>query len=104
MDESSKLRPHLIVNSVSGSYSHKQIRRVVQSLANSGIEPLIHEIETLEEAEVCCRQIQKTDAEPNIIVAAGDGTINAALNGIWRGKATLALIPLGTSNVLAREL
>jgi diacylglycerol kinase family enzyme len=76
----------------------------VNSLGNSGITPHIHEIETLEEAEHCCRQIQKTDAGPYIIVAAGDGTINAALNGIVPGRATLALIPLGTSNVLAREL
>jgi diacylglycerol kinase family enzyme len=104
IDESCKNRPHLIVNSVSGSYSRRRIGRAVRGLANNGITPHIHEIETLEETELCCMHIQKTDADPYIIVAAGDGTINAVLNGIGPGKATLALIPLGTSNVLAREL
>lgn len=102
--ESGKNRPHLIVNSFSGSYSLRHLDRVVRSLAGAGITPHVHEIATLEDAKVCCMQIHNTEAAPYIIVAAGDGTINAVLNGIGPGKATLALIPLGTSNVLAREL
>lgn len=42
-----------------------------------------------------------------IVVAGGDGTINEAANGLAQpGPAAppLALIPLGTANVLAREL
>ena len=39
-----------------------------------------------------------------IAVAGGDGTINEAINGIAGGSARLALIPLGTANVLAAEL
>jgi len=41
---------------------------------------------------------------PLIIVAAGDGTVNAVLNCFEPGVATLAVLPLGTSNVLASEL
>lgn len=102
--ETGKNRPHLIINSYSGSYSRRHMDRAVRSLAEAGITPYIHEIATLDEAEICCTQIRKTEAVPYVIVAAGDGTINAVLNGIGPGKATLALIPLGTSNVLAREL
>lgn len=104
IDEFGKKRPHLIINSVSGSYSHRHMDKAVRSLAKAGITPRFHEIDTLENAEICCKQIRKTEADPYIIVAAGDGTINAVLNGIGPGKSTLALIPLGTSNVLAREL
>jgi YegS/Rv2252/BmrU family lipid kinase len=39
-----------------------------------------------------------------IAVAGGDGTINEAINGMAGGGARLALIPLGTANVLAAEL
>ena len=39
-----------------------------------------------------------------IAVAGGDGTINEAINGMAGGNARLALIPLGTANVLAAEL
>jgi diacylglycerol kinase (ATP) len=39
-----------------------------------------------------------------VAVAGGDGTINEAVNGIVRSGLPLALLPLGTANVLANEL
>lgn len=39
-----------------------------------------------------------------VVVAGGDGTINEALNGLIGTAARLAVLPLGTGNVLATEM
>ena len=39
-----------------------------------------------------------------LVVAGGDGTINEAINGLVDTRLPVAIIPLGTANVLAAEL
>jgi len=45
-----------------------------------------------------------TDEYDAIAVAGGDGTINEAINGLRSTSPPLAIVPLGTANVLAAEL
>jgi YegS/Rv2252/BmrU family lipid kinase len=47
------------------------------------------------------------EAEPDfavIVAAGGDGTLNAVVNGIAGSPRAVAVLPLGTANVLAREI
>ena len=39
-----------------------------------------------------------------VVAAGGDGTVNETINGLARSGLPLALIPLGTANVLAAEI
>jgi diacylglycerol kinase (ATP) len=94
----------LLVNAGSGSYSRRGIEEILFGLKAAGREPTLLNVRTPADISRCCRDICTVDEHPFIIVAAGDGTFNAVLNALPVGRADLAVLPMGTSNVLAHEL
>jgi len=51
------------------------------------------------------RLAREAEADFEIIIAAGgDGTLNAVVNGLAAAPRPVAVVPLGTVNVLAREI
>ena len=74
------------------------------SLIREGLDPVLMPTASALDAPRFAARICAENADPMILVAGGDGTLNAVLNGLEPGAATLGVIPLGTSNVLAREL
>ncbi|MGI9499223.1 MAG: diacylglycerol/lipid kinase family protein [Geminicoccaceae bacterium] len=98
-------RKHILVvaNPTAGSARGNKLRRMVDGLERLGCSVTVHETQAQGDAEqfvadVDCRQF---DA---IAVAGGDGTINEVLNGMPKNGPPLAILPLGTVNVLAREI
>lgn len=94
----------LIVNPVSGGYSRQRLAQVTAALEAGGLAPELLLTENAADAELFSRRICQEREEPFLIAVGGDGTVNGVINGLAAKKATLAVLPLGTANVLAKEL
>ena len=95
---------YLFINPGSGSYDLRLVNEMIDRLESASFPVKVFNVRTPADVSTCCRSIYENDDRPCIVVAAGDGTINAVLNGLRPGTATLGVLPLGTSNVLAAEL
>jgi diacylglycerol kinase (ATP) len=98
------MKTFLFFNPLSGMYARKRINMVITRLKNAGLSPIVFSITRPSDIGPCCCQIYDATDTPLVIVAGGDGTFNAVVNGLQPGTATLAILPMGTSNVLAAEL
>jgi diacylglycerol kinase (ATP) len=94
----------LIVNPVSGGYSEAVLQRIVSGLQERGFAPTVLPTRGPADAARHAGEWCAGRKDPLVIVAGGDGTLNGAANGLRPGEARLAVVPVGTSNVLAREL
>ena len=98
------MKTYLFVNPAAGHHSAKRLQLVLERLQTRAMIPEIFQVRTPAEIFACCDIINK-EREPHlVIVAGGDGTFNAVVNGLDPGTATLAVLPFGTSNVLAAEI
>lgn len=94
----------IIVNPDAGRAGGKRRRlgRVVAALRRRGSAVEIREAPGAGEAE---RLARTAEAEFDVIVAAGgDGTVAAVVNGVAAAPRPIAILPLGTANVLAAEI
>jgi diacylglycerol kinase (ATP) len=95
----------IIVNPVAGRShsSRRRLDRVVAALQRRGCTVVLRRSgPAIGDAGRLARE-----AEPDfdiIVAAGGDGTLNAVVNGMAAAKRAVALLPLGTANVLAREI
>ena len=69
-------------------------------LRNGGLETEVLNTEYPDHATELAAEVGK---DRLVIAAGGDGTINEVVNGLDK-DATLGILPLGTANVLAREI
>lgn len=96
--------PFLLINPLSGSYSQALRNKLLAQLESAGITPRVMTVTGPEDARRVCALIEDSVENPLILVAGGDGTINAVINALAPGRSTLGILPVGTANVLAHEL
>jgi diacylglycerol kinase family enzyme len=93
----------VIHNPTAGRRARGKFERWCAALARIGCDLRLERTEGPRHAIELARSAdpRRFDA---VAVAGGDGTINEALNGLAASPLPLALLPLGTANVLANEL
>ncbi len=91
----------LIANPVAKRFSLRRLEKAVRLLNIKGIDVNVRLTSFKGEAESLARNLSDGDT---IIAAGGDGTFNEVINGIALKAIRMAIIPMGTTNVLAKEL
>lgn len=104
-DETSPFRRRalIIYNPVAGYFPGRRLARVCQSLSWLGVQETIRETAYRGDAEAFAAAASSRDFDV-VVAAGGDGTINEVANGLAGSHLPLAIIPLGTANVLAAEI
>jgi YegS/Rv2252/BmrU family lipid kinase len=93
----------IIFNPTAKKASEKKIVKASDLLKSKGYEVDILITKNRGHAENLAREAIKYN--PSLIIAAGgDGTFNEVVNGVAGTEIPMAILPLGTTNVLAKEL
>ena len=93
----------IIFNPAAGRRRVRLLWRVVDVLAENGVRVAIERTDSPGHAERLARKAAGCGARL-VVAAGGDGTIAEVANGLAGSATRLGIIPLGTANVLAREL
>ena len=93
----------VIFNPVAGARRRSLLNAVVEKLGAAGCQVALRETQCRGEAEEIARNAR--DGAWDVVAAAGgDGTINEVINGLYGAEVPLAIVPMGTANVLAAEI
>jgi YegS/Rv2252/BmrU family lipid kinase len=94
----------IIANPASGSFSQSRLDSAISFLRQRGLGTELLLTSAPGDATRLAREVCGLHPDLCIVAVGGDGTTHEVINGISESSATLAMLPFGTSNVLAREL
>ena len=99
-----KMNPLLIVNPTAGaSLNSDLLPEILDVLKSQNLEVDIEETTPEEDGQKLALEAVSKGVEL-VIVAGGDGTIEAVIRGLANTQTALGIIPLGTRNNLAASL
>ena len=96
-------RLFVIHNPAAGWCRRRYYARVLAHLERLGCTLALAETAAPGDAEALARAVDPS-AFDLVVAAGGDGTINEAINGLAGSALPLAILPLGTANLLAAEV
>ena len=105
---SGRRRLLVIHNPTAGRARRRRLDATLEALELLGCTTALRPTRRAGDGEVLAREVCPDDGDL-VIAAGGDGTINEVVNGLLAtrpngGALPLAILPLGTANVLANEL
>jgi diacylglycerol kinase (ATP) len=100
---SASRRVLVIFNPTAGARRRRKLDRVLKEMERLGCAVTLRATQARGDAEAIARNADPA-AYDVVTAAGGDGTINEVINGLAQNPLPLALIPLGTANVLANEI
>ena len=103
MDKDNIKTAVFIANPVSGRASKAVFDEARCALESHGFSVKSYLTEKRGDAETLARDALAHGPDL-FVIAGGDGTINEAINGLAGSGATMAVLPIGTANVMALEL
>src|SRR5205823_2548151 len=93
----------VIHNPAAGRRSARRWRRFLDHLARLAVPVVLRETAKRGDAEAFARAADPGEFDA-VVAAGGDGTVNEVVSGLADGDLPLAVMPLGTANVLANEI
>jgi YegS/Rv2252/BmrU family lipid kinase len=93
----------MIANPASGRASGRKLGKAEDLITAKGVR--LETLYTTGSGEAVALAREAVRKKPDLVIAAGgDGTLNEVVNGLAGSGVPMAILPLGTTNVLAREL
>jgi len=99
-----KNRIIIIHNPNAGKLNRKKFKAVLDGLKNNHISSELIMTEYAGHGTELAKQHCSRNDIDMIVAAGGDGTINEVINGLYGSNMPLGIIPMGTVNVLAKEI
>jgi diacylglycerol kinase (ATP) len=93
----------VIYNPAAGRRPRRRLDIILSYLTELGSAFVLRETGARGDAEAIARAADPAEFDA-VVAAGGDGTINEIVNGLAESALPLAILPLGTGNVLANEL
>lgn len=102
-DQPSARRLLIIFNPAAGLRRRRRLEAVLRRLRDHACQVTVLETAAPGDAErfAAAADLDRYDV---VVVAGGDGTVNETINGLGDTRLPLAILPLGTANVLAAEI
>jgi YegS/Rv2252/BmrU family lipid kinase len=99
------MKAFVVLNPVAGNNAREPVLESLKThFKDAGIDYEVHETTKKDKPGDIVRARLKKDKFDFVVAAGGDGTASQVIDGLVGGSVPLGIIPVGTGNLLARDL